>query len=63
MADTLSTPDVDHGADRWLTRYYCVRAAFNVAWVAAAFLTPPRPADPGHPVPDLSALGRRGQCG
>jgi len=40
MTDTLSTPDVNHGADRWLTRYYLVRAAFNVAWVAAAFLTP-----------------------
>jgi uncharacterized membrane protein HdeD (DUF308 family) len=40
MTDTLSTPEVDHGADRWLTRYYLVRAAFNVAWVAAAFLTP-----------------------
>jgi len=40
MTDTLSAPEVDHGADRWLTRYYLVRAAFNVAWVAAAFLTP-----------------------
>ena len=40
MTDTLSSPEVNHGADRWLTRYYLVRAAFNVTWVAAAFLTP-----------------------
>ncbi|MBS7456031.1 DUF308 domain-containing protein [Coralloluteibacterium stylophorae] len=32
----MQTPSLS-GASRWLTRYYSARAAFSLAWVAAAF--------------------------
>ncbi|SEM47051.1 hypothetical protein SAMN05428989_3938 [Pseudoxanthomonas sp. GM95] len=39
---TDTAPGSSRDPQRWLTRYYALRAAFSFAWVAAAFLLAPR---------------------